>query len=144
MRFLLSDSNPKTFMGKAEKTKSGYSGFNLLVADHDELWWLSNRDSSPRRLDPGIYGLGNFLLDTPEVAESKAQFAHSIDPVPSIEPLFTVLAAAKIVSPDYGTRCSTVLLRQGSGRMRFAERSFDAAGGERETAHYELTTSQIA
>ena len=67
--------------------------------------------------------------------------ARSDDSVPSIEPLFTMLAAAKIVAPDYGTRCSTVLLRQGSGRLRFAERSFDATGSERKTVQYELTIS---
>src|SRR5262245_25804355 len=40
-----------------------YSGFNLLAADRDELWWISNRDGAPRKLPPGIYGLGNLLLD---------------------------------------------------------------------------------
>ena len=44
-----------------------YSGFNLLASDGDELWWMSNRGGEPRRLEPGIYGLGNTLLDAPEV-----------------------------------------------------------------------------
>ena len=37
--------------------------------------------------------------------------------------LFSALAQAKIVNPQYGTRCSTVLLDSGTGR-RYAERSF--------------------
>ena len=135
-RFLLNDLSPGKYVSSLNP--ASYSGFNLLVADHDELWWLSNRDGSPRRLEPGIYGLGNFLLDTPDVAESKAQFARSIDPAPSIEPLFTVLAAAKIVAPDYGTRCSTVLLDGNDGVIRFAERAFDASGKEDETVRFEM------
>src|SRR3990167_1201319 len=84
-RFLLSDSSSKTFAENTKNTQDGFSGFNLLVADRDELWWLSNRDGGSRRLEPGIYGLGNFFLDTPEVSEPKMQFERSIPPSPSVE-----------------------------------------------------------
>ena len=53
---------------------SMYSGFNLLVSDEEELWSMSNRDGPPRRLEPGIYGLGNTLLDAPEVDRPKERF----------------------------------------------------------------------
>ena len=56
----------------------------------------------------------------------------------AVEPLFSLLAAAKIVAPDYGTRCSTVLL-QGGGRTQFAERPFDSAGKEGSTLRYEFS-----
>ena len=51
--------------------KDEYSGFNLLAYDGTELWWLSNRDGA-RALEPGIYGLGNLLLDSPEVEPANA------------------------------------------------------------------------
>lgn len=137
-RFLLGDLNPKAFIEETEKTRNRFSGFNLLVADRDELWWLSNRDGGTRRLEAGTYALGNLLLDTPEVAEPKAQFARSIAAGPSIEPLFGVLAASKIVAPEYGTRCSTVVLAHGDGRMQFAERPFDSSGAEGSTLRYEF------
>jgi len=133
--FLLSSGSPEFFILEMEKKKNSYSGFNLLVADRDELWWLSNRDGGSKRLAPGYYALGNLLLDTPEVLEVKARFAAA--PV-AIEPLFSLLATAKIVAPDYGTRCSTVVLAEDSGRMQFAERSFDAAGAEGGTLRYEF------
>ncbi|MEW6689133.1 MAG: NRDE family protein [Pseudomonadota bacterium] len=136
--FLLSDLNPEDFVTKTETLKGSYSGFNLLVADGSELWWLSNRDSAPRRLEPGIYGLGNLLLDDPEVAESKARFLQALDLGVAIEPLFGVLAPARIVAPEYGTRCSTILLRGIDGRVQFAERGFDADGGEGPTGRYEF------
>ena len=133
--FLLSDSSSKTFVEKTEKIKGGYSGFNFLAADRNELWWLSNRDGDPRPLAPGFYAMGNFLLDSPDVLEVKARFEKS--PV-AIESLFGLLATAKIVAPAYGTRCASVLLADGDGRMQFAERPFDADGNEGSTARYEF------
>ncbi len=141
-RFLLSDSSSKAFVEKTEKTRSGYSGFNLLVADRDELWWLANRDGGSRRLEAGIYGLGNFFLDTPEVDEPRRRFSAAIEPAPSIEPLFTVLAASRIVAPEYGTRCATVLLGGTDGIVRFAERAFDAKGSEGETVRCEFRAAR--
>ncbi len=133
-RFLSSEERPKAYVGSLQKNL--YSGFNLLAADDEELWWISNRDGAPRRLDPGIYGLGNALLDAPEVEGTKKTFAAELSPAPAVEPLFGVLDRARIVNPQYGTRCSTVLLR--GERTRYAERSFAADGAERDTLHYEL------
>jgi len=119
--------------------KSAYSGFNLLAADSLELWWLSNRNGAPRRLEPGWYGLGNLLLDSPDVEVHKARFRAS---PASLEPLFQTLAPARIVDERYGTRCSSVLL-QGAD-TRFAERAFDAKGVEQATLRYEFRTRRIS
>ncbi|HEX6156094.1 MAG TPA: NRDE family protein, partial [Burkholderiales bacterium] len=113
-----------------------YSGFNLLAADGDELWWMSNRGGEPRRLEPGIYGLGNTLLDAPEVDGIKKAFAAELAPAPAVESLFRLLETAKILHPEYGTRCSTILL--GGKRTRYAERSFAPDGSAGETLHYEF------
>lgn len=137
--FLLSDSSSKTFAEKTEKIKGGYSGFNFLAADRNELWWLSNRDGNPRPLAPGCYALGNFLLDSPDVMEVKSRFEAS--PV-AIEPLFALLATAKLVTPAYGTRCASVLLADTDGRLQFAERPFDAQGNEGTTARYEFSAAR--
>jgi uncharacterized protein with NRDE domain len=119
--------------------KSEYSGFNLLATDGDELWWLSNRDGAPRRLEPGWYGLGNLLLDSPEVEAHKARLRPS--PL-SLEPLFQVLEPARIVDEHYGTRCSSVLLQ--GAETRFAERAFDRKGIEEATLRYEFRTRRIS
>lgn len=138
-RFLDGGACAGDYVTDVARRGSAYSGFNLLVDDGDALWGCSNRDGKPRRLEPGIYGLGNFLLDTPEVAEPKAQLAHSIEPGPTIEPLFELLAASRIVTIEYGTRCSTVLIRGQDGRLQFAERPFDASGAEGPTVRYEFS-----
>jgi uncharacterized protein with NRDE domain len=119
--------------------KGAFSGFSLLAADRAELWWLSNRDGAPRRLAPGWYGLGNLLLDSPEVEDHKARFRAS---PASPEPLFQVLESARIVDERYGTRCSSVLLR--GAETLFAERAFDSKGGEETTLRYEFSTRRIS
>jgi uncharacterized protein with NRDE domain len=131
-RFLLSDDSPEKYVSNIKP--ASYSGFNLLVADGEELWWLSNRANGARRLEPGTYALGNDLLDTSEVLGVKARFQAA---PPALEPLFALLADAKIVAPVYGTRCSTVVLAQ-RGRWQFAERAFDAAGRDGSTLRYEF------
>jgi uncharacterized protein with NRDE domain len=82
--------------------------------------------------------LGNLLLESPEVEPAKERFRAAIDPAPAMEPLFGVLAASKILNPHYGTRCSTILLRDKGGRTRYAERVFAADGSDGETRQFEF------
>jgi uncharacterized protein with NRDE domain len=118
---------------------SEYSGFNLLAADGEVLWWLSNRDGGSRRLEPGWYGLGNLLLDAPDVEEHRQRFRHC--PL-SLEPMFGVLSQAKIVDERYGTRCSSVVLM--GEQVRFAERAFGIDGAEDTTLLYEFSKRRIS
>lgn len=132
------------------------NGCNLLAGSATELWSASNRGPGPQPVAPGVHGLSNHLLDTPwpKLVHGKARLAawlegDGADP----EPLFSLLgdrtlaadadlprtgvpldwerrlSAAFIVSPEYGTRCSTVLLLGRDGTARFIERSFDPDGG---------------
>ncbi|HUG77836.1 MAG TPA: NRDE family protein, partial [Burkholderiales bacterium] len=61
-RFLAGSEAPAAYVASVARRASSYSGFNLLAADGEDLWWMSNRDGAPRRLAPGLYGLGNLLL----------------------------------------------------------------------------------
>ena len=135
----LDNSTPAgTYAADVARRGGAYSGFNLLVADGEELWWMSNRYGAPRQLEPGIYGLGNLLLDSPEVEADKARFGDALDPAPAVDPLFSVLGAARIVNSQYGTRCSTVMLESNDRRIRYAERSFNAEGAEGDTLQFEF------
>ena len=133
-RFLTNGTAPERYIRSL--SSSLYSGFNLLVCDQEQLWWMSNRDGTPRRLEPGIYGLGNTLLDAPEVDGIKKAFGAELSPAPAVESLFRLLETAKIIHPEYGTRCSTVLL--GGKQTRYAERTFAPDGSPGETVHYEF------
>lgn len=128
-----------------------YAGFNLLHGRFDSLCYHSNITGEHAALEPGIHGLSNHLLNTPwpKVERAKAALSevlHSEDP--SLEQLFhlladetpapdhtlpdtgigtpweRVLSSIRIRTEGYGTRCSSVLLVDGHGVARFAERSY--------------------
>lgn len=138
-RFLEGGEAPGAYVAGVGERAGAYSGFNLLATDGEELWWMSNRDGAPRALEPGVYGLGNLLLDSPGIEADKARFGQVLDIAPAAEALFAVLAPARIVNPDYGTRCSTVMLLGRDRRLRYAERSYAADGAEGETLQFQFT-----
>jgi uncharacterized protein with NRDE domain len=140
--FLKNGAGPVPYIREVSAKASAYSGFNLLASDAEELWWVSNRGGEPRRLEPGIYVLGNALLDEAGLEPAKQRFAQAIAPGPAMESLFQVLAPARIVNAQYGTRCSTVLLSARSGGWRYAERSFQGDGSEADTLSFEVPARQ--
>src|SRR5437868_8710142 len=93
--FLADSVSPAAYMSEVRGAQ--YSGFNLLATDRKELWWMSNRDGSPRRLEPGYYALGNLLLDSPEVQPFKTRMA---DTSPAVESLFGILTSARIIKRE--------------------------------------------
>lgn len=152
--FLCGDTPPGEYATAIDG--SAYSGFNLLLADRDQLWYRSNRDGEARCLPPGIYGVSNHLIDTPwpKLATAKARFGEALSVLPGTDALFGILADREIVpdehlpatgvslewerllsaifvqSPSYGTRASTVLLRHADGSAHIEERSFNANGAQ--------------
>ena len=131
--FLKGKDRAASYIGDVDG--KSYSGFNLLACDGEELWWMSNRNGNPRRLEPGYYALGNLLLDSPDVQPAKARVAA----LPaSVEPLFGALAEAKIVNGQYGTRCSTVLLYSDDA-ITYAERPFVPDGTDGETRRFRFS-----
>ena len=137
-QFLQSTVAPRDYVEAIAARGAVHSGYNLLVADADELWWHSNRNGAPRRLEAGVYGLGNESLDSGDVAAAKRRFSEALSPAPATEALHTALAPSRIVNGAYGTRCSSTLVAT-AGRLRFSERSFDALGAELATVHFDFT-----
>ncbi|MCH2218806.1 MAG: NRDE family protein, partial [Dechloromonas sp.] len=131
-----------------------YSGFNLLLADGEELVYCTNRDGPPRSLSPGIYGLSNHLLDSPwpKLITARRRFATALPELPDTSPLFELLADAEIVpdyalpdtgislewerllsaifvqSAGYGTRASTVTWLRHDGVVFVCEKTFGPNG----------------
>jgi uncharacterized protein with NRDE domain len=151
--FLESDSSPKDYLETIDE--NAYAGFNLIVGTASEVAYLSNREDGTRELAPGTYGLSNALLDGPwhKVESSKEKLssllaADSVNetrlmrlmndrvkaPVAEVESgqhgfaTAHAITAPFIVLPDYGTRCTTVILADKHGHWSFAERRFDSAG----------------
>jgi uncharacterized protein with NRDE domain len=135
-RFLEGNLPSEKYVTRISAQESRHSGYNLLACDGEELWWTSNRDSAPRRLEPGYYALGNLLLDSEDVLPLKERTREVVEAAPSVEALFSLTAGARIVNPDYGTRCSTVCMA--GETVRYAERSFGPDGAEGETRYFEF------
>lgn len=148
-----------------------YHGFNLLVGAASNAAFASNRASGALELGAGIHGLSNHLLDTPwpKVVRGKSRLAawlaHDDPPLAQAfalladrEPALAaalpstgvparwerLLSAPFIVSPEYGTRCSTLLTIAVDGRARFIERSFDAGGDATREVAFEFALETAA
>lgn len=137
-RYLETDVTPEDYLKEVKRRSSEYNPFNLVVGNREEIWYYSNR-ADIRKLEPGLYGLSNHLLDTPWPKIKKAKEAlkqitekNEIN----IESIFTLLKDKNfppdselpdtgvgyekermlspifIQSPDYGTRSSSVILME--------------------------------
>ena len=151
--FLDGDDNPLTYVAAIDG--AAYAGFNLLVGDGDTLAYLCNRGGPARELSPGIYAVANATLDTPwpKVERSKAALRKlladdSVNETRLIRLLDDrtkarvceveagglpfdkahALTAPFVVMQEYGTRSSSVLIRDCNDALCFSEKRFDASG----------------
>jgi len=164
--FLTGKAAPRAYVQELEKRGSEYNGFGLLVGDAGSMYFLSNRGSRAVRVEPGVHGLSNHLLDTPwpKVEKGKAKLAARLDRPFDAEAAFALLddterardgelpstgvsleleerlSAIRIPAVGgYGTRCSTVLCFGADGKIEFHERSYREDGSVSATVAYRLT-----
>jgi uncharacterized protein with NRDE domain len=168
--YLLHSEVPATYAKKLQEQGIFYRGFNALLGDLDKLVYVSNRCETTFELKVGSHGLSNHLLDTdwPKVHLGRSRLdalleEDKVDPealfelladrdvVPGGEPPGFELSLAPelitrmtfIVSPEYGTRSSTVLLVDRDGGVTLIERQFDAAGISSGTRSHEFQITQV-
>jgi len=168
--YLNQDRGSAAFLDTLASSATNYSGFNLLLADSNSLWYATNR-SEPfaRALQPGVHGLSNHSLDTPwpKLVRVRRQFERWLSSTPSstaelfamlndrapapsdasipagLTPeLAQALSAPFVLHPVYGTRCSTILVLETSGRTYLAEHRFDAHGDLTGETIFELDTGK--
>jgi uncharacterized protein with NRDE domain len=153
--YLTAPETPGRWLEGLASRAEAYGGYNLLITGDGELHYGTNRGDDVPSLPAGIYGLSNHRLDTPwpKVEAVKRRLETLIeredlakaslfriladrstaadDSLPSTGvPLAweRMLSAAFIVSPQYGTRVTTIVLADQDGRVDFEERRFDANG----------------
>lgn len=163
--FLRTAETPQDYLRKIQKNAQNYSGFNLLAGEFDsETGYFSNRGAGGvNLLESGVYGLSNHLLDTPwrKVARGKEALKNLLEKEDfAVESLFEILldttrAADKdlpdtgiglelervlssifIETPVYGTRSSTVLLIETSGKASFRERTYKQSPNDWEEENF--------
>lgn len=150
--FLIGNSAPKNYLEAVAAESAKYSGFNLVVGSNEGLYYYSNAaNDAPRKLDRGVYGLSNHLLNTrwPKVSNGLGAFGRLIsgnnfsketafelltdetfatdDALPDtgigIEKE-RVLSPIFIRTPIYGTRSSTIVISDANGDLELDERVF--------------------
>lgn len=130
-----------------------YGPFNLLLADSNTLYFLSNRgDRQELAIPPGIHAISNGCWGEhwPKTDRAESQLkalleADNVSPAALFELLGEsepapaealpdtgvgpnteqLLSSLFVRSPYYGTRASTLVLRDYNGRIDFHERGFD-------------------
>jgi uncharacterized protein with NRDE domain len=158
--FLTGKDRPADYVAALAGDVAHFNGFNLLVGDREEMVWYTNAPTEDARngkpLAPGIYGLSNAMLDTPwpKVVRTKAQLCSLVcqgAPADAYFEMLTdttpagdcrlpktgmpvewerLLSPVFIASPNYGTRCSTLVELRADGSAKLTERPTgpDAAG----------------
>jgi uncharacterized protein with NRDE domain len=165
--FLTGNALPQRYLKAVSKISNAYNGFNLIAGDPAGLYYYSNRAPHVRQLQPGFYGISNHLIDTPwpKIKKGKALLQgqlcgrEKIDiekiwksladhALPADKDLpdtgvglewERILAPLFISSPDYGTRSSSIILMEYSGRTTVMERTYSNpanASAEGETVMY--------
>lgn len=145
------EGDMKKYMQGLVSRNQQYQGYNLLAGDTKELYYYSNIGQQLQKLEPGIYGVSNHLLNTewPKVKSGKdglSQIIHgesenlveklmillqNTDPAPDEQLPTTgvslewerMLSPLFIESDHYGTRSSTVLLMSEED-LEYVERVF--------------------
>ena len=172
--FSIGKESPERYLEHVKTIGHKYNGFNLIVGDGAGMFYYSNRQNNIHRISSGVYGLSNRLLDTPwpKVKRGKAAFEAVISHHTKIDPenIFSILEDKtrpsddalpdtgygleweRLLSPifisssiyGYGTRSSSIILMEKSGKTTFWERTFtpDASGSfTHDTRKFSFTTN---
>jgi uncharacterized protein with NRDE domain len=148
---LMYNGETKEYMKSLEQTPSLYPGYNLLAGDSASLYYYSNVGQELHKVEPGIHGVSNHLLNSewPKVQIGKEGMSALLQEKQGdlTEKLFTLLQNAdpapdellpktgvsleweRMLSPlfikseGYGTRSSTVLFMS-DNEIHYIERVF--------------------
>ena len=155
--FLDADESPQSYLEQVKSIGKDYNGFNILVGDESNIWFYSNIGNEVTRINSGLYGLSNKLLNTPwpKIEKGKAFLKKVLEQEEKLNPedIFhilhdnfyppdhmlpdtgvglnweRVLSPLFITSRFYGTRSSSIILVERNGRTTFLERTFVSENG---------------
>jgi uncharacterized protein with NRDE domain len=158
---------PDCYLEHLRARAARYNGFSLLFGDEHDLFCYSNRGEIPSRIEPGIHGLSNHLLDTPwpKVVRGKEMLGKILEnhEEPSTEAIFSLLSdradpqrepppdsditpererlysSLFISGSGYGTRSSTIVMFDRNSVVNFMERTFSGGPDRWTTAGFSFT-----
>ncbi len=150
-RYLSGKSDPFDYLESLRKEGDRYRGLNVFCGYPDRLYYYSNRGKGIVRVEKGIHGLSNGLLDEPwpKVNRGKSLFAELVRSRGDfpVEKAFSLmkdtwrpadenlpdtgfglegerfLSTIFIQGKEYGTRCTTLILVDRDGEVYMEERT---------------------
>lgn len=152
--FLQGSLDAKGYLQAVARKAADYNPFNLLVFDGKQLLGLESRHARIVPIQPGVSAVSNADFDTPwpKLVDLKQGLARHLQQrhlaVPELLPLLQDatlatdaelpdtgvplewerrLSAIKVLSPEYGTRASSIVTLGRTG-LQFFEQSYDAQG----------------
>lgn len=150
--FLQSRQSPEDYIHAVASRGAAYNGYNLVVGAGVDVYYHSNYAGDVQRLERGLYGLSNALLETPwpKLLRGKQTMqqlfsAATISPNAIFEALYDgtrapdsqlpntgiglererALSSMFIKTSGYGTRCSTVLMMDRHDHVEITERTYN-------------------
>jgi len=167
--FLINDDSPGEYYNKLKPALNDFNGFNLLLGNVDELFYLSNKTKELQKLQTGIHGISNAILNTPwpKVERSKRHLESLIqqedinvweviailkdtsiakdEELPDTGvglDLERMLSPVFIKSEKYGTRCSSVVMVDKENNVKFVEKFFFDGIGNFSNKEYKFTINK--
>ena len=165
--YLNSQHPTDEFMQSIEDNANQYSGFNFLAGDVNNLYYYSNFGSSFQKVEPGIYGISNELIDSPWPKLVKAKDAVSralnTDNYATPSTLLSIMqdteiapdhllpitgigiegerlrSSAFIASDDYGTRNTSILIFNRNNEVYWHEQTYGIKGCHKELRQFSIS-----
>lgn len=100
--FLENEEGPFEYLGRIQEKGDQYNGFNLLVADGEEMGYLCNNLNNIQKVSPGLHGISNAFLDTPwpKVVKAKDELSKLMDKEGIKEEALMNLLQSRSYTPD--------------------------------------------
>lgn len=163
--FLSSNADGREYLNNISAKGELYNGFNIICGDWNNLYYYGNYQQGVHKIETGVHGLSNALLDSPwpKVVKGTENLKsiiekNEIDAEQLFELLYDDQTAADNQLPDtgvgyerekmlsplfikserYGSRCSTVLLVDKNDNVTFVERTYNTSDFTFTTAAYQL------
>lgn len=151
MNFLTSNLSVKDYAHLVTKDRHDYNGYNLLMGDFKDILHYSNHSQTITLLSPGIHSLSNELMNSPWTKSEKTkhllqelilndqisneslihimqdEVKAELEDLPNTGlslKMELALSSPFIITPEYGTRCTTIIKINKNGQISFTERSY--------------------
>ncbi|WP_174615894.1 NRDE family protein [Virgibacillus ihumii] len=151
--YLAGNAAPIEYIKELQSQQHNFVGYNVIAGTPDELFYYSNIQNKIRQIPAGTHGLSNEFLNTPwpKVTRTKTKLHEYVRLNDSLDEnkLFEMIADTEeaadeqlpgtgvsrelerklsppfIMTPEYGSRSSAVLLVDYENNVTFTERTFE-------------------